>query len=144
MRKYSIDSIDTSPPNVILALTPESNNSNPISNSSSPTGAESSTDSVSSVPERIRWSCHKDVLRANSNYFNSIFNSQFQEAEASIVFLPRGMFSASVLDAVLYYMYTKTLLLEHDDKDLDHCISQQTISVWNNCVSPLSNISQPI
>ncbi|CAO3699899.1 hypothetical protein G6F70_004034 [Rhizopus microsporus] len=122
MRKYSIDSIDTSPPNVILALTPESNNSNPsiyaVSNSSSPTTAESSTDSVS-VPEKIRWSCHKDVLRANSNYFNSIFNSQFQEAEASIVFLPRGMFSASVLDAVLYYMYTKTLLLEHDDKDLE-------------------------
>ncbi|RCI05402.1 hypothetical protein CU098_006342 [Rhizopus stolonifer] len=91
------------PPNVILALTPDSSYAE---NGSSPTSQD--------VPEKRRWSCHKDVLKSNSNYFKSILSSQFQEAEAAIVFLPRGMFSASVLDALLCYMYTHTLSVKED------------------------------
>ncbi|KAI9254068.1 hypothetical protein BY458DRAFT_521367 [Sporodiniella umbellata] len=91
-------------PNVILALTPDNS---VYAENQSPTPSESS-----SVPEKRQWSCHKDVLKSNSNYFKSILSSQFQEAEASIVFLPRGMFSVSVLDGLLCYMYTQSLPAE--------------------------------
>ncbi|OBZ83559.1 hypothetical protein A0J61_08390 [Choanephora cucurbitarum] len=63
--------------------------------------------STKTVPEKTHWSCHKDVLRSSSNYFNAIFSSQFQEAEASVIFLPRGIFSASVLDNIIHFMYFK-------------------------------------
>lgn len=120
MRSFSAGSINTTPPNVILALTPEPDNNDlySVSNSSSPTTSEESP-AASTFNEKIRWSCHKDILKAKSNYFKSIFNSQFQEAEASIVFLPHGIFSASVLDAVLYYMYTNSLSIE-DDEDINN------------------------
>lgn len=103
MRKNSISNIDKRQANVILALAASSNSSR----SSSISSTYSVESTASSAPEKTRWSCHKDVLISSSKYFNSIFNTKFQEAEASIVFLPRNIFTSSVLDDVLYFMYTK-------------------------------------
>lgn len=109
MRKGSISDIVETQANVILALAAPCN-----SRSSSISSTCSSIISNSlAVPEKTRWSCHKDILISSSNYFNSIFTNKFQEAEASIVFLPRGIFSSSVLDDVLYYMYTKSIQTIH-------------------------------
>jgi hypothetical protein len=110
MRKSSFSDFLDTQPNVILALGPQTD-----SNNSSP---NSSIITTNAVPEKTNWSCHKDILKSSSNYFDSIFNNKFQEAEASIVFLPRGIFSSSVLDDVLYFMYTKSIqITEETSKD---------------------------
>ncbi|KAI8390153.1 hypothetical protein BD560DRAFT_380072, partial [Blakeslea trispora] len=90
--------------NVIIALAPcEQKGLSSIPNSP-----------IKIVPEKTHWFCHKEVLRSSSNYFNAIFSSQFHEAEASVIFLPRGIFSASVLDTILHFMYFKNM----DDKSI--------------------------
>lgn len=104
------DFVDTQP-NVILALGPQTD-----SNRSSPNSSIISSAS-NAVPEKTKWSCHKDILKSTSNYFDSIFKNQFQETEASIIFLPRGIFSSPVLDDVLYFMYTKSIQTQEDDND---------------------------
>ncbi|KAI8079388.1 hypothetical protein BDF21DRAFT_363158 [Thamnidium elegans] len=108
MRKGSISDMIETQANVILALAPCNSRSSSISSTCS-----SINSSSLAVPEKTRWSCHKNILISSSNYFNSIFTNKFQEAEASIVFLPRGIFSSSVLDDVLYYMYTKSIQTIH-------------------------------
>jgi hypothetical protein len=134
------DLVGTQPPNVILALAPadiqqrqqQALPSSPSTSiSSSPTNSSIITTN-SAVPEKTRWSCHKDILKSSSNYFDAIFNNQFQEAEASIVFLPRGIFSSSVLDDVLYFMYTKsiqpqTTATKDDDRNLEVLEQLQSI-----------------
>lgn len=108
--------------NVILALAAPSESTN-TSISSRSSSLNSSIQLTAAVPEKTRWSCHKNVLISSSNYFENIFNNQFQETEASIVFLPRGIFSSSVLDDVLYFMYTKSIqttsCAESDDRNLE-------------------------
>lgn len=118
MRKSSFSDFFNTQPNVILALGPQTD-----SNNSSP---NSSIITTHAVPEKTKWSCHKDILKSSSNYFDTIFNHQFQEADASIVFLPRGIFSSSVLDDVLYFMYTKSIDVtsnitkgDQDDQNLE-------------------------
>jgi hypothetical protein len=107
MRKQSFGSESTH--NVILALGP---------NQGSPVNSNPTTPDSSIVPEKTHWACHKDILKSASNYFDAVFNSQFQEAEASVVFLPRGIFSASVLDDVLYYMYNKSIHEREEDDEI--------------------------
>ncbi|RCI06326.1 Armadillo repeat-containing protein 4 [Rhizopus stolonifer] len=112
MRKQSFGSNSTH--NVILALGPsEQTNSNPSTPDSS----------IKTVPEKTHRVCHKDILKSSSNYFNAIFDSQFQEAEASIIFLPRGIFSASVLDDILYFMYTKHIKDDNENDNMNELIS---------------------
>ncbi|KAI8888419.1 hypothetical protein K501DRAFT_329788 [Backusella circina FSU 941] len=68
--------------------------------------------------EKNRWSCHKDILKSSSIYFAAIFNNQFQETDASIVFLPRGIFTSSVLDDIIHFLYTESL--NSDSSSLEH------------------------
>jgi hypothetical protein len=68
--------------------------------------------------EKNRWSCHKDMLKTSSIYFAAIFNNQFQETDASIVFLPRGIFSSSVLDDIIHFLYTGSI--NSDAPSLEH------------------------
>lgn len=110
MRKRSFGSDSTH--NVILALS---------ANQGSPANSSPTTPDSSIVPEKTHWACHKDILKSASNYFDAVFNSQFQEAEASVVLLPRGIFSASVLDDILYYMYNKSI--HEDDEEYDEILS---------------------
>jgi hypothetical protein len=116
MRKQSFG--QESNHNVILALAPAEKQLYSNSDSGTNDSLNSSSSCSSNVPEKTHWACHKDVLKSTSHYFDAVFNSQFQEAEASIVFLPRGIFTSTVLDDVLYYMYTKSIK-ESGDRNMD-------------------------
>lgn len=116
MRKQSFG--QESNHNVILALAPAEKHLYSNSDSGTSDSLNSSSSCSSNVPEKTHWACHKDVLKSTSHYFDAVFNSQFQEAEASIVFLPRGIFTSTVLDDVLYYMYTKSIK-ESGDRNMD-------------------------
>ncbi|CAO3645620.1 unnamed protein product [Mucor fragilis] len=116
MRKQSFG--QESNHNVILALAPAEKHLYSSSDSGTSDSLNSSSSCSSNVPEKTHWACHKDVLKSTSHYFDAVFNSQFQEAEASIVFLPRGIFTSTVLDDVLYYMYTKSIK-ESGDRNMD-------------------------
>ncbi|KAI8639582.1 hypothetical protein BD408DRAFT_392064 [Parasitella parasitica] len=119
MRKQSFG--QESNHNVILALAPAEKqyyNSSDSGTTSDSFNSSSSSSTSLNVPEKNHWACHKDVLKSTSHYFDAVFNSQFQEAEASIVFLPRGIFTSTVLDDVLYYMYTKSIK-ESGDRNRD-------------------------
>ncbi|KAG0166246.1 hypothetical protein DFQ28_007494 [Apophysomyces sp. BC1034] len=59
--------------------------------------------------EKTRWACHKTVLAGSSPYFGAMFQSEFRESGATIVFLPRGIFTAAALDGILHYMYTNEI-----------------------------------
>lgn len=128
MRKYSFSDLIGTQPNVILALGPTDHHHHshsPCSSSPSSSLLSTNNNSVTTTREKTRWSCHKDILKSSSNYFDSIFNNQFQEAEASIVFLPRGIFSPSVLDDVLYFMYTKSLIQQKQPQQKEEQQQQQ-------------------
>ncbi|GAN06212.1 hypothetical protein MAM1_0115d05692 [Mucor ambiguus] len=116
MRKQSFG--QESNHNVMLALAPAEKHLYSNSDSGTSDSLNSSSSCSSNVPEKTHWACHKDVLKSTSHYFDAVFNSQFQEAEASIVFLPRGIFTSTVLDDVLYYMYTKSIK-ESGDRNMD-------------------------
>ncbi|KAL0079662.1 hypothetical protein J3Q64DRAFT_1760755 [Phycomyces blakesleeanus] len=90
---------EDAPPNVIVAMGPDHRSS---------TAAK--TDIQLESGERTRWSCHKAVLAKHSPYFSSMFESEFRESRATIVFLPRGIFTVSALDGILHYMYTAELV----------------------------------
>ncbi|KAI7903390.1 uncharacterized protein BX663DRAFT_508434 [Cokeromyces recurvatus] len=95
------------PHNVLLSLAPEqslrqkSTTNNAVNNSST------------------HWKCHKDILKSKSTYFNALFNNDFQETEASVIFLPYGIFSSFVLDDILYYMYTNSICIIEEEKSDD-------------------------
>ncbi|CAO0794312.1 unnamed protein product [Mucor circinelloides] len=116
MRKQSFG--QESNHNVILALAPAEKHLYINSDSGTNDSLNSSNSCSSNVPEKTHWACHKDVLKSTSHYFDAVFNSQFQEAEASIVFLPRGIFTSTVMDDVLNYMYTKSIK-ESGDRNMD-------------------------
>ncbi|KAI8978616.1 hypothetical protein BDB01DRAFT_799429 [Pilobolus umbonatus] len=101
--------MDTKTANVILALGPDQAfNTKKVYHSPD----NSSNESLISVSEKTRWACHKDILKSTSHYFDSIFNSQFQEADASIVFLPRGIFNSMILDSIVTFMYTQSVAVD--------------------------------
>ncbi|KAF7720939.1 hypothetical protein EC973_005748 [Apophysomyces ossiformis] len=87
-------------PNVILALGAEQR---------LPSAARGLAFSKSKNTDKTRWACHKNVLSGASPYFGAMFQSEFRESGATIVFLPRGIFTAEALDGVLHYMYTNEI-----------------------------------
>ncbi|KAI9303972.1 hypothetical protein BJ944DRAFT_267544 [Cunninghamella echinulata] len=89
--------IPTEPaPNVILVLGSETDRS----------GTPPQAD------EKTRWPCHKHILSKHSKYFEAMFSCEFEESGATIIFMPRGIFSsANILDYILQYMYTSTFTL---------------------------------
>ncbi|KAI9271497.1 hypothetical protein BDA99DRAFT_500243 [Phascolomyces articulosus] len=127
-----MDSFDNAPPNVMLALGPpeqqrhhhqrpsptgtptsssptiptSSNNNHPLV-----TNNNNNNDGGNDEQQKTRWTCHKKVLSEHSPYFAAMFDGEFSESGASIVFLPPGVFTAIGLDGVLHYMYTNELVL---------------------------------
>ncbi|KAI7871744.1 hypothetical protein BDF14DRAFT_1758524 [Spinellus fusiger] len=59
--------------------------------------------------EGTQWACHKSVLAKHSSYFAAMFDSEFSESRATIVFLPRGMFTLGALDTIMHSMYADEL-----------------------------------
>jgi hypothetical protein len=111
-------------PNVILALGPDST-------------------------EKTRWPCHKDILQTSSVYFQAIFSSQFQETDASIVFLPRGIFSSEVLDDVIHYLYHNAIKADHQKSDMERLEQLEAIycaadylSIEDLCNAAVKQISE--
>lgn len=147
MQKYSVDFTDKIPPNVILALAPKLSSDSSLHTmigDLNPTISKPlSATTIPIVSKKTQWSCHKDVLRSSSNYFKSIFNSQLHEVEASIVFLPNGIFSASVLDIMLYYMYNKSIFIE-DETDIEVLQSLYLASDYLGLESLCATIEQHI
>ncbi|CAO3590856.1 unnamed protein product [Absidia cylindrospora] len=113
-----------SPPNVILVLGSDHYTSSQQYRGGAPqrTPSPSTSPSPSSSQhqEKARWPCHKHILAKHSNYFQAMFACEFEEFGATIIFMPRGIFSsAKTLDRILHYMYHSTLdlLLDGDDNN---------------------------
>ncbi|KAG2223810.1 hypothetical protein INT45_001944 [Circinella minor] len=120
-------SFDNAPPNVMLALGPPEQRHQQKINTTT-TAALNTRSNTSShyhhqqhqhqnlltgndEHQKTRWTCHKKVLAEHSPYFAAMFDGEFSESGASIVFLPPGVFTAIGLDGVLHYMYTNELEL---------------------------------
>ncbi|KAI7858458.1 hypothetical protein BDC45DRAFT_498399 [Circinella umbellata] len=119
-------SFDNAPPNVMLALGPPEQRHQQKINTTTTAAALTTRSNTSShyqhhhqqqqhlltgndEHQKTRWTCHKKVLAQHSPYFAAMFDGEFSESGASIVFLPPGVFTAIGLDGVLHYMYTNEL-----------------------------------
>ncbi|KAI9246209.1 hypothetical protein BY458DRAFT_79666, partial [Sporodiniella umbellata] len=54
---------------------------------------------------------HRFILAGGSDYFRSVFCTEFREASTSSVHLPSDLFTAESLQVILYYFYTDQLIL---------------------------------
>ncbi|KAF7725627.1 kelch-like [Apophysomyces ossiformis] len=98
---------------------------------SSCTGYDSYATTSSGEINKTRWPCHKAVLIAQSPYFSAMLASDFREARASVVLLPRNIFCDSqALDCILNYMYTENIVL-HTESNLS-VPSQQALERLEN------------
>lgn len=151
----SIPQQDTPTPNVILVLGSDhfdlpiqnrrhrcrqhssfsSTPSTPSPPSSPIKDKQQQQESEESDNERTRWPCHKHVLSKHSHYFQAMFTCDFEESGATIIFMPRGIFSsAKTLDQILHYMYHSTLddledTTTDDSSDTSYASDATTIDI---------------
>ncbi|KAI9021486.1 hypothetical protein CLU79DRAFT_846065 [Phycomyces nitens] len=71
---------EDAPPNVIVAMGPDH---------------RAAANDIQPESGGNRWSCHKAVLAKHSPYFGAMFESEFSESRATIVFLPRAELAAN-------------------------------------------------
>ncbi|OAD77616.1 hypothetical protein PHYBLDRAFT_185572 [Phycomyces blakesleeanus NRRL 1555(-)] len=64
-----------------------------------------------SPPVTITFPAHRFMLAAQSPYFRTMFCTEFKEAANATIHLPADLFSAAILDLILHYLYTDTLLI---------------------------------
>ncbi|RCI05789.1 hypothetical protein CU098_013373 [Rhizopus stolonifer] len=66
---------------------------------------------VKKPESNIEFPAHRFILAGQSEYFHSVFCTEFREASTSSVHLPSDLFTPESLQVILHYFYTDNLIL---------------------------------
>ncbi|CAO3684469.1 unnamed protein product [Rhizopus stolonifer] len=66
---------------------------------------------VKKPENNIEFPAHRFILAGQSEYFHSVFCTEFREASTSSVHLPSDLFTPESMQVILHYFYTDNLIL---------------------------------